>query len=560
LTGSDGPRFNAPSLTRSSPEKNERGIIMRVVKVSCPTLIVLGVLGLTGRAVHAQPFANADRSRADYSRGDISPQAQCARLGELELPDLVQIAARTVAAEGAVPEHCRVSGVLDPEVAFEVNLPSRWNGRFYMIGNGGLAGQGPDDPRRTAERAAALEHGFAIASTNTGHDASEEPSGTFVLSNPRKAIDYAYRAVHITATTAKEIANRYYGQPVAHSYWNSCSNGGRQGLIEAQRYPADFDGIVANAPWVDQTGFTIGAIWNQRALDDVPVSADKIALVAKNVMAQCDAVDGLHDGLIDDPRNCSFDVAHDVPQCPAGTDTNACLTAPQAQAIAKVYDGPRTSGGEPIFPGFMVGSEALVPGPSGTAASAWTNLIVPAQAGAKPADFALAEGILRYLVFVPPRPDYDYRDFDFDRDTEALDRWGRLADATDINLRAFRARGGKLIMTHGWADQILQPLMSVRYYEQAVTANGPRGRDFMRLFMVPGMTHCAGGVGPDQNDAVTAVIDWVEKDAAPDALVAKKIVDGAVTRSRPLCPYPQVARYKGQGSTDDAASFECREP
>ncbi len=163
-------------------------------------------------------------------------------------------------------------------------------------------------------------------------------------------------------------------------------------------------------------------------------------------------------------------------------------------------------------------------------------------------------------MFDPPRPDYDYRDFDFDRDVELLDRWGRLADATDTNLRTFRERGGKLIMTYGWADSILQPLMGVHYYEQAVAANGPNGRDFMRLFMVPGMAHCGGGVGPDQNDAVTAVIDWVEKDTAPDAIVARKIVDGDVKRSRPLCPYPEVARYKGRGSPDDASSFECREP
>ncbi len=252
--------------------------------------------------------------------------------------------------------------MIDPEVAFEVNLPAAWNGRFYMIGNGGLAGQGPDDQRRAAERGAALEHGFAIASTNTGHDAGEEPSGTFVLSNPRKAIDYAYRAVHVTATTAKEIAGRYYGRAPAYSYWNSCSNGGRQGLLEAQRYPADFDGIVANAPWVDQTGFTIGALWNQRALDQAPVSAGKVALVARQVMEQCDAVDGLADGLIDDPRECSFEVARDVPQCPAGQDSDACLTAPQAAAIQKIYDGPHTSAGQAIFPGYMIGSEALVTG------------------------------------------------------------------------------------------------------------------------------------------------------------------------------------------------------
>lgn len=520
------------------------------VKLSPGRLVAVTSVVLAAGAAHAQPFAEAAASRSNFSNATIAPSADCAALEVLGLPDLVRIAAKQVPADGAVPAHCRVSGRLDPEIDFEVNLPASWNGRFFMIGNGGLAGQRPDDARRVGERAAALEHGFAIASTNTGHDAQNEPQGTFVLSNPQKAIDYAYRAVHLTAVTAKEIANRYYARPVEHSYWNSCSNGGRQGLLEAQRYPEDFDGIVANAPWVDQTGFTLGAIWNQQVLTETPVSPEKISLVAEHVMAECDAVGGLADGLIDDPRNCKFDVRRDVPSCPAGRDDATCLTPAQASAIQKIYDGPE-SGGRRIFPGFMLGSEQ---------AGSWNNLILPASPGAKPADFSLAEATLNYLAFDPPRPDYDFRDFDFDRDVEVLDRWSRLADATDIDLEAFRERGGKLIMTYGWADTILQPLMGVDYYERAVTANGPDGRDFMRLFMVPGMAHCGGGIGPDQYDAVSAVVDWVERDAAPDALVARKISNGETTRSRPLCPYPQVARYKGSGSVDDASSFECWMP
>jgi hypothetical protein len=515
-------------------------------------------MGLTS-AAHAQPFAEAKSSRAGYSGGQIAPRSACDALASLRLDELVGIAARTIPAAGDVPAHCRVDGTLAPEIAFEVNLPAAWNGRFYMIGNGGHAGEAPDDPGRAAQRGAALSHGFVMASTNTGHDARKEPQGTFVLSNPQKAIDYAYRAVHLTATTAKEIARRYYGQPAAHSYWNSCSNGGRQGLLEAQRYPEDFDGIVANAPWVDQTGFTIGALWNQRALTETPVTPEKVALVAKAVMAKCDAVDGLADGLIDDPRRCSFKVATDVASCPAGTDTATCLTPAQAAAIQKVYDGPQ-SRGQSIFPGFMIGSEAVATGPNGAANTLWLNLILPAQPNAKPADFSLGEATMRYLVFQPPRPDYDYRTFDFDTDPPLLERWGKIANATETNLSKFRARGGKLIMTYGWADTILQPLMGVHYYEQATAANAPNAADFMRLFMVPGMAHCAGGVGPDQNDAVTAVIDWVERGTAPERIVARKIAGGTVTRSRPLCPYPQVARYKGQGSIDDAANFECRTP
>jgi hypothetical protein len=187
-------------------------------------------------------------------------------------------------------------------------------------------------------------------------------------------------------------------------------------------------------------------------------------------------------------------------------------------------------------------------------------VIVAAQPGAKPADFNLAEGTMRYLVFTPPKPDYDYKTFDFDRDVHLLDAWGKLANANNPDLSAFGKRGGKLVMTYGWSDQILQPMMGVNYYEKAVTTNGPKTRDFFRLFMVPGMTHCGGGVGPDRNDAVTAVIDWVEKSKAPDSIVASQVSGSKVVRTRPLCPYPQVARFKGEGSIDEAANFRCVAP
>jgi feruloyl esterase len=452
--------------------------------------------------------------------------------------DIVSLKTRAVAADAKAPAHCRVSGVLSPEIGFEVNLPAKWNERLYMIGNGGLAGQEPDDPGQAALRAEPLTNGFVMASTDTGHNAARDPGGTFALRNPATAIDYAYRAVHLTAVTAKKIAAAYYAKPVSKAYWNSCSNGGRQGLLEAQRFPDDFDGVVANAPWVDQTGFTIDAIWNQRALSEAPISLDTLKLVAEKAMAKCDKIDGLADGLIDDPRTCDFDPARDVPG----------LSPAEAAALKKVYGGV-TSNGKPYFPGFMVGSEAN-----------WTNAVIAGRPGVDPADFNLAQGVMKYLVFNPPKPDWDYRTFDFDKDVNVVDRWGKLANAKQTDLSAFRKRGGKLVMTYGWADQILQPMMGVNYYEQAVAKNGKNTTDFLRLFMVPGMAHCGGGAGPDQNDAVSAVIDWVEKGKAPDAIVAKKIVNGQVTRSRPLCPYPQVARYRGTGSIDAAENFSCVAP
>src|SRR5262245_38985305 len=507
----------------------------------------------------AQAFADLKRAAVDYSKSHLTPAMPCEHLSRFTAPDIATVQARMVPDAGDAPVHCRVSGVLKPEIGLEVNLPTQGNGRPCVVGIRGHAPDGHGDPGRAARRAEALKLGFVIATANTRHDARKEPGASFVLTNPQKAIDYAYRAVHLTATTAKDITKEFYAKPVAHSYWNSCSNGGRQGLIEAQRYPADFDGIVANAPWVDQTGFTIGVMWNERALTEAPVSAAKLALVAERVMAKCDRVDGLADGLIDDPRRCNFDPAKDVPSCPAGTDADTCLTTAQAAALKKVYGGA-VSNGKPFFPGFMYGSEAVAPpvfGGGTTPASGWMNVIVSAQAEAKPADFTLAEGTMRYLVFTPPKPDYDYRTFNFDRDTSLLDAWGKLANANNPDLSSFNRRGGKLLMTYGWADSILMPMMGVNYYERAVAANGPRTRDFFRLFMVPGMAHCGGGIGPDQSDAVTAVIDWVEASKAPDSIVASRVTNGQVVRTRPLCPYPQVARYSGKGSSDDATNFHC---
>jgi Tannase and feruloyl esterase len=507
-------------------------------------------LSLAAQQAAAQAFAEAKSSLAAYTKTRITPGLKCEALSQYTAKELASIQAVAIPASDAAPPHCRVTGMLTPEIAFEVSLPQRWNGRFYMIGNGGHAGESLEDPMRVAQRNAALQAGFAFAQTNTGHDARKEPGASFVMSNPAKAIDYAFRAVNLTAVTAKGITRAYYHKDITRSYWNSCSNGGRQGLVEAQRYPQDFDGILANSPWVSQTGFTIGATWNQRALDAAPLSAAKLALVAKVVMAKCDALDGLKDGQIDDPRRCTLDVKAEVPACAAGTDDDACLTAAQSDAVMKIYSGP-ISHGQQIFPGFMLGSEA---------AGGWMNFIVPVQPGRKAADFNLAEGTLRYLVPTPPQPNYDYRNLDFDRDTHLLDAWGQLGNANNPDLSRFRNRGGKLIMTYGWADPVLEPMAGVNYYERAITRNGPDTPQFFRLFMVPGMGHCGGGVATDRFDAVTALVDWVEKGKAPDVIRAARVVNKQEVRSRPLCAYPNIARYAGQGSIDAAANFRCVSP
>ena len=509
-------------------------------------VVSCSLLAFASAPVSAQIFSEAQTSPVNYLRAETPPSMSCLDVQNLQLADVIAIAAETIPADGDVPEHCRVDGTIAPEITFQVNLPVAWNGRYYMLGNGGPAGQHPDT--QATGRAQALRHGFVMGATDTGHDSRAEPGYTFGTDR-RKAIDYAYRAVHVTAVTAKAVANAYYGEPVQYAYWNSCSNGGRQGMLEAQRYPEDFDGIIANAPWVDQTGFAIGATWNQQAVANAGLTESKLSVLSESVLNKCDAIDGLEDGLIDDPRQCSIDVDQDVPLCAAGTDTGSCLTPAQADAVQRVYDGPTDSEGNPLMAGFMPGSEA-----------SWWGLLVPPAPDAVSADFGLAQGIIQYMALQPSQPDWNYQSFDFDRDPALLDTWSRLADATDINLRDFRARGNKLIMTYGWSDQILQPMMGVEYYEQAVTANGPDGEDFMRLFMVPGMTHCAGGPGPDQFDSVSAIINWVERGEAPDQMIARQFEDGSVTRTRPLCPYPQTARYDGSGDPDDAASFSCQAP
>lgn len=517
------------------------------------------LVGSVAVRAHAQAFAERGAALVDYSKADLKPQKSCAALGAFTSKELVRISAATVSAAGGTPAFCRVEGLLDPEIAFEVSMPAAWNGRFYMFGNGGHAGEALDDPMRVSQRNEALKAGFAVAQTNTGHDSRKEPGASFVMSNPQKAIDYAYRAVHLTVVTAKAVIGEYYGKKIAYSYWNSCSNGGRQGMIEAERFPEDFDGIVANAPWLDQTGFTIGAMWNQKALSEAPVTAEKMALVADRVMGRCDALDGLTDGLIDDPRNCDFDPSRDVPACGEGSDRPDCLTPAQASAIAKVYQGP-VSHGKQIFPGFEPGSEAVMGLFGGGTGSGWMNVIVSPQPGGKPADFSLAENTMRYLVHNPPDPDYDCSTFDFDKDVPMLDAWGKLADAKDPDLSGFRKRGGKLLMTYGWADAILQPMAGVHYYEQALEKNGPGTPGFFRLFMIPGMPHCSGGNCPSEHDPVTAIINWVEKGSAPETMVAKQVNDNQVVRTRPLCPYPKVARYTGKGSVDDASNFQCTDP
>lgn len=480
------------------------------------------------------------------------PAMPCADLRALTNYDISIAAAELIPASAEAPEHCRVSGQGLPQVGFEVNLPSAWNGRLYMFGNGGYAGEPFDGAGRAGTRARALTRGFATAATDTGHRAETEPLGTFAADR-QKLLDYAFRSLHVTAETAKTVARAYYHSAPERSYFEGCSTGGRQGLILAQRFPADFDGIVVGAPVLNFSYTMVAYARVQQALRAAPVSSGKLPLLARAIYDRCDARDGVRDGLIDDPRRCDFDPARDLPHCDGTADGSDCFTAAQVATLKTIYSDV-ASGGRRVFPGWPVGSE--VAGPNGR--SGWDPWLL--REGGPSTETAFAEAFFGYLAFPKPDPAYSLASFDLDRDLPKLDGIHRILDATDTGLTPFRERGGKILMYYGWADPALNPLMGVEYYEAVARRMGSGTPDFFRLFMVPGMFHCGGGPGPDTFDKLGPLMDWVERGAAPESLVARHVEGGKTVRARPLCAYPAAARYKGTGSIDDPASFACAQP
>ena len=514
----------------------------------------LVLLATPAAAQNSYSFVDAAKSPLNYSTATAKPQMTCPDVRSLASGGATIAAVEIVAAADGVPEHCRVTGTIAPEIHFEVNLPAAWNRRFYMNGNGGYAGETPDSPPRPALRAAALRQGFVTATTNTGHDATKEPLASFAH-DPQKLQDYAFRAVHLTALTAKGIATRYYDRPVTYAYWDGCSTGGRQGLMSAQRFPADFDGIVAGAPVLNFADTTITGLWNARAVSDGPLTLDTMKFVAEAVYAKCGGVDG----MIDDPRRCGFDPSRDLPKC-SGAPGSGCVTGSQANALKRIYGGV-IKDGKPYFPGQPLGAEKVGVPPFGDphASSGWDRWLI-GRDGGKSLQLAFGESFMRYMAFGKMDPAYDWKTFDFDRDPDRMDDIRKLLNATDPDLTLFRNRGGKLMMYFGWADAALTPFMAIDYYEKALATNGPDTRDFFRFFLVPGMFHCRGGVGTDRFDAMTSLINWVEGGTAPDSIPAARVEQGQVKRTRPLCPYPRTARYKGTGSLDDAASFACADP
>jgi feruloyl esterase len=488
------------------------------------------------------------------------PVMACGELRALTSFDLSVIGAAVIPVSANAPEHCRVSLMVPPEINIEVNLPAAWNGRLYMFGNGGWAGESFETAGRAANRARGLKAGFLTAATDTGHSAASEPGASFAL-NRQKLLDFGFRSLHVTVEAAKMMARTYYGTGPTKSYYEGCSQGGRQGLTLAQRFPNDFDGIVAGAPALYQTGTHLARAYWMQGLAANPFPAAKLGLLAARVYQQCDARDGLQDGLIDDPRRCDFQPSRDLPHCAEGTDQADCFTAGQIKALERIY-GDVMSQGKRFFPGWPVGAE--VAGPNGQ--SGWIGQEIDGPNG--PGAWTTYGS--NFLRFIAPgakagnAADIDanalFARFDIDKDPARMEELRQILDATDTDLSAFRRRGGKLLMYFGWADPQLNPKMGVEYYEKVVDRMGASTGEFFRLFMVPGMFHCGGGVGTSQFDAATPMVKWAEAGTAPERIEAGRVVAGKVVRTRPLCAYPLVARYRGSGSIDEAANFACVKP
>jgi len=546
--------------------------------------IVPLLLASCGLAFAGIPAA-AQNSGSAPSAGSTD---KCAQLTGLNVPNARITTAKTYAAgtfvgapnpfTGAdesdlykkLPAFCRVVAVASPtsdsKITIEVWMPpAGWNGRLLGLGNGGFAGQIVMD-----ELGPAITKGYAATATDTGHTGDGPIDATWALGHPEKIIDFGYRGIHEMTSVAKMIVERFYGSAPKHSYFSGCSDGGREALMEAQRYPADYDGILAGAPANNWTGLLSMAAADTDALIVPPgafIPQSKIPTIAHAVTAACDEIDGVRDGILNDPRQCKFDPVSI--QCKEGEDTDKCLTGPQVTALKVMYAGLRDAKGQLVHPGFLPGGEEEMGGFGG-----WGDWIMGPAPKKSTLSF-FANGFFSDMVF--EKTDWDVKTFNVDRDLPiARQKTAAAIDAVNPNLSAFRTHGGKLILYHGWNDPAIPALNTVNYYEEVIGSVGRANADsFVRLYMVPGMQHCSGGPGADefgqdftwtsdpQRNARTALENWVEKGTAPGVIIASKTeraapaTVGSVVMTRPLCPYPQQAHYKGSGDPNRDENFAC---
>jgi feruloyl esterase len=485
---------------------------------------------------------------------------ECAVLPALDFSDAtgarVSLTAGLVPAAGELPARCRITGIIAPEVAVEAWLPvESWNGKLLVAGCYGLCGS-----LRADQMEDAAARGYATVTTDGGHSDPKYPDSRWAYNNPDLEDDFGHRAVHVTAVLAKALIQAFYGDHEEHAYFRGCSTGGRQGLVAAQRYPDDFDGVIAGAPF-HQTLSVPHMIWADRANTDADgrpiLKRPQFELLHQAVLAECDASDGLTDGIITDPESCPFRPA--VLACAAGED-KACLTPAQVEAAVKLYQGAADSTGRRLYRfGAAAGSELT-----------WEQQLIGRE-GKPPFFQAIGQNWMRYHAFEPDPPaDAGPLVFDFDKDPARLAPAAARAGFTP-DLERFNARDGKLILYHGWVDESLQPAHTLEYWQSATRDNGGPAAlaRFARLFMLPGVQHCGGGPGAGDVDYLAALERWVEHDEAPDLLVAWRTQDsvpvtvrqprfplsGETVMKRPVFPYPDLARYSGQGDPLDPASY-----
>ena len=439
-----------------------------------------------------------------------------------------------------LPAFCRVQATLTPtsdsDIKVEVWLPvSGWNNRYLAVGNGGWAGT-----ISYADLADGVARGYAISSTDTGHTGG---SGSFVLGHAEKFIDFAWRSEHEMTVKSKLIVSAMYGAAAKYSYWKGCSTGGRQAMKEIQVFPNDFDGVIAGSQANPRTGLALLQASIAHAVLKDPASripTSKFPMIHQAVLNACDALDGLKDGLIQDPRKCKFDPK--VLEC-KGADAADCLTAEQVVAARKMYEPARNvRTGKVVSPAFTPGNEA-----------GWGTLI----GGQEPISLGMDQ--FKYVVFKDSK--WDWRTFDFDKDIDrTIEADNGLTDARNPDIKPFLAHDGKLLLYHGWSDQLVPTETTISYYEDVAKTMGGVSKidNQVRMFLAPGMGHCGGGDGPNTFDALTALEQWVESGKAPEQMTASHSTAGKVDRTRPLCAYPKVATYVGSGSIDDAANFVCK--
>ena len=492
---------------------------------------------------------------------DLSVNAKCEILEDVKIEDTNMLSSVVVPTDGDFPEYCRVLGYVRPAINFEIRLPtSDWNGKFYMTGCGGFCGKlESENPGFINAINFGLKRNYAVSTTDSGHWGENDVDGRWAYNNPIAEINFAYRSVHETARVTKAIIEKYYGQSAKKSYFQGCSNGGRLANMTALRYPEDFDGIISGAPALNDTGLTTLGAWvrqkNTNSVGSAIITAEDVKWISEQVNSVCDETDGLADGLIDDPRNCSFDPA--LLACGTSNE-DACLTQDQINTLQSWYRKPTDSSGNALYAeGVPLGSEPF-----------WVPWIVGDPNPHMGHLQTFSEQFYRYLVFQEdPGEDYSITEFDFDKDPPLLQRVASRYNSDNPEIEDFRARGGKLLMWHGWADPVVPPLTTVNYYENVEQLIGSRKstQDFLRLFMVPSMDHCGIKDGPgithQEFDPLTALEKWVEEGIAPESLQTTKTDStGKVLWTRPVCPYPQRAIYKGSGDIKDASTYECTQP